>query len=602
MIVIYESTEKLFKSLGLGILKDFKSDPLITEELNGIYTLEFDYSINGNLNEYLEEGNIIKANNQAFRIWNIKKSIDTIKVLAKHIIFDLSKNFLEDVAPTELNSQNALRWILDRAQYETGFSVQGDCHLIKSARYVEKNIIDSIYNEDNAILKRFGGEIEVDNYNIFIHNKRGTDKGFSIRYRKNLSGIDFNLDFTTVATRICPQGKDNLHLDNKYVDSPKINNYFMPFYKKVEFDIGVDEETTEEQAKEKLLEVTNELFDNKIDEPQISIKIDFVELSKCEEYSKYSNLESCELGDVVSAIIPTLNLNLKTRVVKTIYNCLLERYITLELGSTVPNFVSESNKSNANINKELKKVDSNSILQQAREDATKIINHPFNGNLYIDENSGVLYLLDTNDPLTASSVWKWSLGGLGYSSTGINGNFETAITQDGQIVANFITTGIIQADRIEGYESLIISVTNNYVELSEKFNDYTPRSKTVEIENSVTQLQTDTYTKTEINKKLTDGSVTKVSTTSSTFDEDGAVYDKTGSKCKIRVGYENDNEGVLVKDKQTNSEKLFAGYDDEIKETIVRTENLMVRKYLVASNVRIEDYAPEGCKGVGFYL
>lgn len=469
MLVVYESTATSFDTLGLGVLRDIKSDPLITEELNGSYTLEFEYSMKGFLSEKLIEGNIIKANNQAFRIWNIKKDIETIKVLAKHIFFDLSKNFLDDVAPTNLNAQGALSWILDRTQHNNNFIVNGDCSQIQSARYVEKNVIDAIYNEDNAILKRFGGELELDNYNVYVHSQRGTDTNFSIRYAKNLTGIDFNLDFETVATRICAQGKDDLHLDTKYVDSPLINNYFMPFYKKVEFDIGIDENTTEEQAKEQLLNAVNELFNNGIDIPTISIKVDFIELSKCIEYAKYSNLESCKLGDTVQAIIPILNLNLKTRIVKTVYNCSLKRFVTLELGNTIPNFVSETSKNTQNINKAVEKINPDNILSQAKENATQIINHPFNGNLYIDENSGTLYLLDTTDPNTATSVWKWGLGGLGYSSTGINGTYETAITQDGQIVADFITTGIMQADRIEGFNQLEIKVTDLNTTL---VNDY----------------------------------------------------------------------------------------------------------------------------------
>lgn len=147
-------------------------------------------------------------------------------------------------------------------------------------------------------------------------------------------------------------------------------------------------------------------------------------------------------------------------------------------------------------------------------------------------------------------------------------------------------------------ESIFQKVSSNYTEITEKFNDYTPSSKTVEIENSVTQLQTDTYTKTEINTKLTDGSVTKVQSISGTFDENGMHYEKSGAETASTI-----NEiGVKVDNTKNNEELLFAGYDDEIKETIVRTENLTVRKYLVASNIRIEDYAPDGCKGVGFFI
>lgn len=153
---------------------------------------------------------------------------------------------------------------------------------------------------------------------------------------------------------------------------------------------------------------------------------------------------------------------------------------------------------------------------------------------------------------------------------------------------------------VSSVEDLDTQVNNNYQEIKEKFNGYTPVSKTIEIENSVTQLQTDTYTKIEINTKLTDGSVTKVQTTSGTFDEDGMHYEKTGAKTSSTIN----EKGVSVDDTQSNDELLFAGYDEELKESIVRTGNLFVRKYFVCGvHSREEDYIDEdGNDGTGVFI
>lgn len=462
MLALYSSTATSFSNLGKGVLKDFISDPIITEELNGSYILEFEYAKGGYLAEEIVEGAIIRANEQPFRIWNIKKDMNKIVILAKHIFFDLSTNFLEDVAPTNLSAQGALEWILSKAQHTNNFIVNGNCSKTFSARYIRKHVTDAIYNEDNSILKRFGGELELDKYSVYVHQRRGSNTNFSIRYKKNLRGIEFNLDFSTIATRIMPQGNNELLLDEKYIDSPKINNYFTPFYKKIEFsDIGVSEDTTAEEAKELLRKEVNKLYENGIDSPTISIKIDFVELSKCEEYKQYSNLEYCHLGDTIKAIVPELNLNLETRIVKTIYNCKLERFVTLELGTITPDFVSNQIKTENKIQNEVSKINIPSILSQAQQNAENLINHPFKGNLFIDETTGVLYLMDTNNPSTAKNVWKWSLGGLGFSSTGVNGTYTIAITQDGSIVADFITAGKINTNLIEGYNELVTSVSNS---------------------------------------------------------------------------------------------------------------------------------------------
>ena len=183
MICIYSKETTSFSSLGLGVLKDFIEKPLITEELKGNYILEFKYSRDGQAAEYLVEQNIIKANNQPFRIWQIKKDIESIQVYAKHIVFDLTFNYLEDVSPTSKNAQEALSWMLDRTKTPTNFTANGNCTKVSSARYVNKNFIDAVFNEENCLLSRFGGEPEYNVYSIFLHEKRGQNANFSIRYK-----------------------------------------------------------------------------------------------------------------------------------------------------------------------------------------------------------------------------------------------------------------------------------------------------------------------------------------------------------------------------------------------------------------------------------
>lgn len=149
-----------------------------------------------------------------------------------------------------------------------------------------------------------------------------------------------------------------------------------------------------------------------------------------------------------------------------------------------------------------------------------------------------------------------------------------------------------------------VTVNNNYQDLNNKFDGYTPLSRTINIENSVTTLQTDTYTKTQIDTKLTDGSVTKVMTTSGTFDIDGMHYEKTNAPTSTTI-----NEvGVGVKKTSDTDYVLFAGYVDDNNtqytafkgQTIVASENMLVENYfVVGSKSRMEDY--EDGTGV-FYI
>ncbi|PFM49569.1 hypothetical protein COJ45_06910 [Bacillus cereus] len=86
------------------------------------------------------------------------------------------------------------------------------------------------------------------------------------------------------------------------------------------------------------------------------------------------------------------------------------------------------------------------ILQQAKDDATSLINSGFGS--YVRVYPDRVLIMDTNSEMTAKKVWQWNVNGLGYSSTGINGPYGTAITKDGSIVADFVTTGKLNAGMV----------------------------------------------------------------------------------------------------------------------------------------------------------
>ena len=455
MLVLYGKDSQEFESLGLGVLRDFKSDPITTEVLNGLYNLEFDYVKEGWLSEYLVEGNIVKADGQLFRIRSVSKDINDTKItiFAKHIWFDNEfNNWIEDVAPTNKTGHLALKWLLDNAKEPNKFNISGDCTKFESARYVRMNPIDAIYTADNAILNRFGGELEINNFNITLHNHRGSNTGLQIRQKKNLTGAKYNVDLSTLATRIMPVGNDGLLLPEKYIDSPLINNYYAPFYYKLDVDIGVNEQEgiTLEDCYTKMRQSALELFDLGIDKPSVTISIDFIELSKTKEYIQYSSLETAHLGDSCKVYIPGLNINLTTRIVKIIKNLNNNRITNIELGTPKVDYVTSNSKSTKEMQNIVSKISPSSILEKARETATDLINHPFNGFLFISKNTGELYIMDTDDVSTAQNIWKFGLGGIGFSSTGISGPYTIAITQDGKIVADFITSGHLNANVING--------------------------------------------------------------------------------------------------------------------------------------------------------
>ena len=96
MIILYDTKELEFKTLGLGILRD-AIKVSVTEELNGLFELTMEYPIDGYLFNELKFTRIIccKSNPyskpQPFRIYSISTPINrTVTINAAHISYDLS--------------------------------------------------------------------------------------------------------------------------------------------------------------------------------------------------------------------------------------------------------------------------------------------------------------------------------------------------------------------------------------------------------------------------------------------------------------------------------------------------------------------------------
>lgn len=244
------------------------------------------------------------------------------------------------------------------------------------------------------------------------------------------------------------------------------------------------------------------------------------------------------------------------------------------------------------------------------------------GNPAIDSYD-LINVYDDSDENDTSIFKTLATSDLSYTGVLIN-TFETQISEEerkqnvtinGQ--ATFQKWARTTIDNIEGtvaiqtgqIEELTREENNNYQELLGKFQTVDESLATIdEIGTAVTQLQTNTYTKTEI-QQIANGTgvdgvkVSAVISTSGTFDENGMTYEKTGAKTKTTI-----NEvGINVKDSSNNS-LLFAGYVDNNNvdytdyngQTIVGTDNIIVKNYLnIGSHSRIQDY--ENGTGI-FYM
>ena len=457
MIKIFSKEITNFNNNGLGILRD-SIFCKVNEELNGLFELEMEYPLFGVNKDTIVEENIIMAptprGEQPFRIYSTETNLGTIYINAKHIFYDLLNNFLEDVRPTNQNGAGALNWILSNTQFPHNFTTNSNIIKSSSASYIRKGVVEPLLGEDeNSFLNRWGGELVRDKWNIAINEQAGEDRGVKITYGKNLTGLNASVDISNVITRVMPTGlkEDDtvLTLPEKYIDSPNIGYYSSPRITHYHYsDIKVSEELSEAQALVLLRQQASLLFsENKIHEPLLNAKVDFLELSKTEEYKDYSQLETIYPFDIVTVEYEGIGFTQKAKMISYEYDCLLEKYNSIELGQFLGNYADSQAKVAQLLQKVSEGIVSQSDLQTAIDNATDLLNNALGG--YVLKRPGELLIMDTENPNTATKVWRWNINGLGYSSTGINGPYGTAITMNGAIVANFITTGTLNANLIK---------------------------------------------------------------------------------------------------------------------------------------------------------
>ena len=136
-----------------------------------------------------------------------------------------------------------------------------------------------------------------------------------------------------------------------------------------------------------------------------------------------------------------MGVTAKTKVIKTVYDTLLDRYESITLGDTTYSLAQAIQEANQTPTKE----QTASIVQNAVSKATELIRGGLGGHVVmVADGNGKpqeILIMDTEDINTAEHVWRWNMNGLGYSSNGYEGPYGLAITMNGEIVADYITAG-----------------------------------------------------------------------------------------------------------------------------------------------------------------
>lgn len=462
MISIYRPDETEFTRNGLGSLDKNIIDPVVMQDLNGIYAFKFKYPIFAPRAIYVKGEHIIKVMTpkgyQLFRIHKEEPVMGYRNVTAYHIFYDLSFNYIDDTNVVDKSGTAAGVQILEATNYLHNFEFVSDIATQATARIVGMNAAEAFLNDskDNTFISRWGGEIDRDNFQIRMLNHIGEDRNVIIEYRKDLEGFDATIDWTTVVTRIKPIGFDGLELPEKFIDSPLISNYPYPKVREIEYkdikaaigDYADDEDAMPlEDAYAELRRLAGlEYSQAEIDRPTATYDVQFVRLMNTNEYKKYAALQTIYIGDTVKVRHIKEDIDLTAKVISYEYDPIQKKYTKISLGS-IKQTLSGSGYGNLQSQIDAIKQVEISNLEASIDRATGLLNTALGG--YVLKRNGELLIMDTEDITTAVKIWRWNLNGLGYSGTGYAGPYRTAITNDGHFVADFIDVGVLNAELIK---------------------------------------------------------------------------------------------------------------------------------------------------------
>ena len=436
---------------GLGVLADAMSCK-VTQELNGQYELELHYPVEGIHYGEIALRAILRATvgpdgkMQPFRVYRIVPGMNgTAAIYARHIAYDLGGYVVSPF--TAADAPSAVAAIKSHAMPTSfPFALTTDKTTVAAmAVTVPSSAWGLLGGQQGSLLDVYGGEYEFDEWAVRLLTRRGADRGVSVRYGKNLTDLTQDASCANCYTGAVPYWRGN---DITVTAAPVYAEGDFGYTRLMPLDLSSSFEQQPTQAQLQAA-ASSYIKRNRIGVPAVSWDVKLALLAQSSGYEDVAFLEQIYLGDTVGVYFHRLGVDAKARVNKIIWDCLLERYDSVALGSVKANIAATI----AGQQKEIDAKPSASLVEKISSSLAAALLGANGGAVRLLDTNGdgepdELYIADDPDPTKAKKVWRFNYEGWAASSTGYNGPYTMGATIAGGIQAWMITAAHLIAGTI----------------------------------------------------------------------------------------------------------------------------------------------------------
>lgn len=436
---------------GLGVLADAMSCK-VTQELNGQYELELRYPVEGIHYGEIALRSILRATVgpdgklQPFRVYRIVPGMNgTAAIYARHIAYDLGGYVVSPFTATDAPS--AVAAIKSHAMpTDFPFALTTDKTTVAAmAVTAPSSAWGLLGGQQGSLLDVYGGEYEFDEWAVRLLTRRGADRGVSVRYGKNLTDLTQDASCANCYTGAVPYWRGNgitVTAAPVYAEGDFGYTRLMP----LDLSSSFEQQPTQAQLQ---AAASSYIKQNRIGVPAVSWDVKLALLAQSSGYEDVAFLEQIYLGDTVGVYFHRLGVDAKARVNKIVWDCLLERYDSVALGSVKANIAATI----AGQQKEIDAKPSASLVEKISASLTAALLGANGGSVRLLDTNGdgepdELYIADDPDPTKAKKVWRFNYAGWAASSTGYNGPYTMGATIAGGIQAWMITAAHLIAGTI----------------------------------------------------------------------------------------------------------------------------------------------------------